>query len=87
MTDVKESKEAIKAIVKLVKVVKKAAADGLDLSDAVALGGKLVTDSEFREALVEGVKGAEKMPAEWKDLSLGEVAELLLEAQKEWSAE
>lgn len=75
--DVKESKEALVAVVLLVKEISKAAKDGLDLSDAVALGSKFVADEKFREKLVKGVQGIDKLPAELKDIAASEALELL----------
>lgn len=77
MTDVKETKQALVALVILGKAVAELAKDGLDLSDAVALGSKLVSDSAFRDALVEGVKGLDKVPEEIKDIAASEALELL----------
>ena len=77
MTDVKETKQALVALVLLGKTIAAAAKDGLDLSDAVALGSKLVSDEKFREALVEGVKGIDQVPAELKDIAASEALELL----------
>jgi hypothetical protein len=57
MTDVKETKEVLVAAIKLIKTGSELAKDGIDLSDAVALGSKFISDEEFRTALVEGVKG------------------------------
>lgn len=77
MTDVKETKQALVALVLLGKTIALAAKDGLDLGDAVALGSKLVSDEKFREALVEGVKGIDQVPAELKDIAASEALELL----------
>jgi hypothetical protein len=77
MTDVKETKQALVALVILGKAVAELAKDGLDLSDAVALGSKLVSDTAFRDALVEGVKGLDKVPEEIKDIAASEALELL----------
>ena len=77
MTDVKETKQTLVALVLLGKTIALAAKDGLDLSDAVALGSKLVSDEKFREALVEGVKGIDQVPAELKDIAASEALELL----------
>ena len=77
MTDVAQTKQALVALVLLGKAVAVAAKDGLDLSDAVALGSKLVSDEKFREALVEGVKGIDQVPAELKDIAASEALELL----------
>lgn len=75
--DVKESREALVALVILAKAVAGVAKDGLDLSDALALGTKFVADDKFRAALVEGIKGLEKIGPELKDLAASEALELL----------
>lgn len=75
--EVKESKEALVALVVLGKAVAAAAKDGLDLSDALALGTKFVSDDKFRSAIVEGVKGLEKIGPELKDLAASEALDLL----------
>ena len=77
MTDVAQTKQVLVALVLLGKAVAAAAKDGLDLGDAVALGSKLVSDEKFREALVEGVKGLDQVPAELKDIAASEALELL----------
>jgi hypothetical protein len=77
MTDVQQTKQALVALIKLGKTVADLAKDGLDLSDAVALGSKLVSDEKFRDLLVEGVKGAGEIPAEIKDIAASEALELL----------
>jgi hypothetical protein len=77
MTDVAQTKQALVALVVLGKAIAAAAKDGLDLSDAVALGSKLVSDEKFREVLVEGVKGIDQVPAELKDIAASEALELL----------
>ena len=77
MTDVAQTKQVLVALVLLGKTIALAAKDGLDLSDAVALGSKLVSDEKFREALVEGVKGIDQVPAELKDIAASEALELL----------
>ena len=77
MTDVAQTKQALVALVLLGKTIALAAKDGLDLSDAVALGSKLVSDEKFRDAVVEGVKGIDQVPAELKDIAASEALELL----------
>jgi hypothetical protein len=77
MTDVAQTKQVLVALVLLGKTIAAAAKDGLDLSDAVALGSKLVSDEKFREALVEGVKGIDQVPVELKDIAASEALELL----------
>jgi hypothetical protein len=83
MTDVKETKEVLVAAIKLIKTGSELAKDGIDLSDAVALGSKFISDEEFRIALVEGVKGADKIIAEIKDMDVLEAGQLLKAAADE----
>jgi len=84
MTDIKESKEAVAALVGLGKIVADLAKDGLDLSDALALGSKFIADEKFRHLLLEGIKGLDKVGAELKDLSLDELVELGKAAVDGW---
>lgn len=75
--DVKESKEAVIALVALGKVVAGLAKDGLDLSDAVALGSKIVADEAFRAKLLAGVAGLDKIVPELKDIAASEAIDLV----------
>lgn len=75
--DIKESKEAVVALAALGKVVAELAKDGLDLSDGVALGSKLISDSAFRGKLIAGVQGLEKIVPELKDIAASEAIELI----------
>jgi hypothetical protein len=77
MSDVKETKEALIALVVLGKAIAELAKDGLDLSDAMALGSKLVSDDKFRTTLVDGASGLDKLGPELKDLAASEALELL----------
>jgi hypothetical protein len=73
---VKELKEAILGLVVLGKAVAVLAKDGVDLSDAVALGQKFAADPAFKDKVLEAVKGIDQVPAEVKDLTLAEGLEL-----------
>ena len=75
--DVKESKEGLIALIALGKVVAKLAADGLDMSDAVALGSKLISDAQFRGKLTAGLQGLDKIGPELKDIAASEAIELI----------
>ena len=77
MTDIKESKEAIAAVAALVKEVMVLSKDGYDFGDAISFGTKFLGDEKFRQTLIEGVKGADQILAEMKDLEAKEVGELL----------
>jgi hypothetical protein len=74
--DVKETKEAVVAAIKLGKFVAERLKDGAGLDDAMALGQKLL-DPAFRQMVTDAVQGADKIPAEIKDLSLAEGLELI----------
>ena len=74
--DIKETKEAIIALTLLGKFVADRAKDGLQLDDAVALAAKLASDPDFLAKVKLGIDGAEKIPAEIKDMSFAEVLEL-----------
>ena len=74
--DVKESKEAFVAVAALGVAVAKLAKDGLDLSDAVALGSKIISDEKFRAKLVAGAQGLDKVGPEMKDLAASEIIEI-----------
>jgi hypothetical protein len=75
--EIKESKEALVALVVLGKAVADLAKDGLDLSDGLALGSKFIADEKFRAAIVEGIKGIDKVGPELKDIAASEALELL----------
>jgi hypothetical protein len=75
--EIKESKEALVALVVLGKAVAELAKDGLDLSDGLALGSKFIADEKFRAAVVEGIKGIDKVGPELKDIAASEALELL----------
>ena len=72
---VKETKEAILALVILGKFVADKAKDGLDFSDVMALGQKLM-DEEFKAKVMAGVHGMELITAEIQDLKMAELFEL-----------
>ena len=73
---VKDTKEAILAMVILGKFVAERLKDGAQLDDALALGTKLIGDAEFKEKVMAGINGIDKVPAEIKDLSMVDALEL-----------
>ena len=75
---IKETKEAVVAVAKLAKFMAAQAKDGLDFKDAAALGAKIVSDEEFRKALIDGFEDASKIPAEIKDIKFEEGIEVTL---------
>lgn len=74
---IEETKEALVALIELGLEVVALSKDGIDLSDAVALGSKIVSDEKFRDKLVKGVKGSDKVLGELKDIEAAEAVELL----------
>ena len=74
---IEETKEALVALIELGLEIAALAKDGLDFTDAVALGSKIVSDEAFRDKLVKGVKGSDKVLAELKDIQAAEAVELL----------
>lgn len=72
----KETEEALVAVVTLGTVVLNLVKDGVQMSDAVALGTKLVTDSGFREALKAGADKIELVPSELAEVDMDDAAHL-----------
>jgi len=71
---ISESLEALKAVEILVGDAKEILADGkVDVKDLVSTGPKLVGQVG---TIVAGIQGAEKIPAELKDLSQEEISAL-----------
>lgn len=73
----KESKEAIIALVLLGKLVSDRVKDGVDLSDAMAIGQALLVDGEFKSKIEAGYKDADKIKEEFKDFNLAKAIELV----------
>lgn len=73
---IKETKEALVGVnelsLKLCEVFK----DGAQISDVAELWDKLKNDPEASSKLMAAYQGASQIPAEIKDLDLGEGAEL-----------
>lgn len=65
--EMKELKEAVLAGKEVVEFVVTRFKDGADFGDAVAIVKTLLIDSEFRNKLIAGGKGAEKIPQEFKN--------------------
>jgi len=62
----KETKEALVALALLGKLVADRVKDGVDLSDAVAVGQALMIDGEFKNKVAAGYKDADKIGEEFK---------------------
>jgi hypothetical protein len=74
--DVKETKEAILALVVLGAFVADRLKDGVQLDDAMALGGKLASDPEFKAKVMAGIDGMDKVPDEVSEIDLQDLIEL-----------
>lgn len=74
---INETKEFLVGAIKLGKFVASKAKDGIDWSDAIAIGQKIATDDEFRSALFFGIAGIQNIPSEIKDLTFPEGVELV----------
>jgi len=72
----KESKEALVALAMLGKLVSDRLKDGVDLSDAVAIGQALLVEGEFKEKVEAGWKDADKIDDEFKDFSIAKAIDL-----------
>lgn len=72
----KETKEAIIALVTIGKFVQLRVKDGVDISDAVALGTALFADGELKKVLDAGAKDINLVDDELKDFSLEKAFEL-----------
>lgn len=73
---VKETKEAMIALMALGLCVAGLAKDGVSMADAAALAAKMQGDAEFAAKLKAGYEGLDQVPAEIKDMKLGEGLEL-----------
>lgn len=69
---IKELQEALIAGLVLGVKLSKLAKDGVQLSD----GAALLADAELKDLIVKAAEGADKIPAEAKDLSLSEGLQL-----------
>jgi hypothetical protein len=72
----KESKEALIALAVLGKLVSDRLKDGVDLSDAIAIGQALLVDGEIKAKVEAGYKDADKIDEEFKDFSIAKAIEL-----------
>lgn len=72
----KESKEALIALVLLGKFVADRLKDGVDFGDAVALGQALMVESDFKNKVIAGYEGLDKIGDEFKDMSLAKAFDL-----------
>jgi len=73
---VKETKEAGLGLILIAALIKKELGNGFQLSDIVAVGTKIASDSELQEKLKAALEGIGSVPAEIKDISVMEGLEL-----------
>jgi len=74
---IKECKEALIGINELAVVLASVFKDGAQIGDAAVLWAKLQADPEVSAKLVAAYQGVSLIPAEVKDLDLGEGVELV----------
>lgn len=72
---IKETKEALDALCRVGAFGIVRLHDGVQVGDALALGKKML-NSDFRNAVIDGGKGIDKVPAEVADLSTEELEEI-----------
>ena len=68
----KETMDALMALNALGLFIIGRTKDGVDLQDGVALVEKLLIDAEFKKLLSDAISGIDQVPAELKDLDIGE---------------
>lgn len=73
---IKEMKEAAIGILALGALAVELGKDGYDASDLGAAAARLATDSKLQATLGAAISGIEKVPAEMKDMTWAEGAEL-----------
>lgn len=75
--DIKNIKEVIDAAFESIEVYKELSKGGLDFSDAITLGSRLVSDAAFRAVYTKAIEGIDLLDDEAKDIDLAEVGELV----------
>jgi len=75
---VKETRELLQGINEVGVFLTRRLKDGAQLEDAVAFYEALVTDVEFKAKVVAAYENAKAIPEEISDLSVAEVAELVV---------
>ena len=73
---IKETKELVIGVSAIVKDVLARTKDGLQPEDVDGVVKRLQEDEEFARLVAEAIIGAHKIPAEIKDISISEGAEL-----------
>lgn len=73
----KETKELLMALVMVGKLVADRAKDGVDLTDALAVGQALLEDGKVKDAVLAAIKDLDKVDDELKSLDLAKALELV----------
>lgn len=71
--DVRNILEVIDAAFESLDVYFELGKDGLDFSDAITLGSRLVSDAAFRAVYTKAIEGIDLLDDEAKDIDLAEV--------------
>lgn len=75
----KELSEAITGLMELSLYMAELMKDGFQISDVSDAFQKFMSDEDFKAKLVEAAKGANKIPAEAKDINLEEGMALVMQ--------
>jgi hypothetical protein len=73
---IKETKEALEAFNEIGLFVASQIKDGVGVEDALALYSKIVSDEAFKSIIVNAYDRYDQIPAEIKDIDMGEGLEL-----------
>jgi len=82
MTDtvgIKETSEVIKAILVVGVFMIERFRDGVDWSDAIAIGSKIAMDDQFRKVITDAIEGSDQLGIEIKDLKADELGVIIAE--------
>ena len=74
--EVKETKEMLVGVNELSVYLICKFMDGVQFSDFSEMYAKLIADPEFKKIMLDAYEGVEAIPAEMKDIDVGEVIEL-----------
>jgi len=86
MSGVKETKELLVAVLAVAPAIIKAAKDGIQISDAVEVYGKVVGDPVVKDKISAAIENVKLVPEEVKDLNFAEVVEIISAVLPEISA-
>lgn len=80
---IKETKEALVGFISLAAMLAEVFKDGVQASDIAAVIVKIQGSPELQMKLLEAYNGIDKLPAEVKDIDLGESIDLVISSLPE----